>query len=148
MEAFAGHWGCQYRPREEWAAMSVRSDAFLPELSLLAFDGGQLAGYLLSYTDADPTRLYLGQVGVRPEWRRRGLASALLVRALATAATAGKSSAALGVDADSPTGAVSVYQRTGFVVENRAITYATAIAAPTATVRNATGARSRGRGRP
>jgi hypothetical protein len=30
----------------------------------------------------------------------------------------------LGVDADSPTGAVGVYERVGFQVEHRAVTYA------------------------
>jgi ribosomal protein S18 acetylase RimI-like enzyme len=47
----------------------------------------------------------------------------LLAKVLAAAAQAGKSTAALGVDADSPTGAVGVYERVGFTVEQRAVTY-------------------------
>ncbi|MCW2640995.1 MAG: GCN5-related N-acetyltransferase [Dactylosporangium sp.] len=123
MEAFADHWGFQRRDCEEWATLTVRSQAFIPELSVVASDGDEIAGYVLSYGDADPARIYIGQVGVRRPWRRRGLAGALLSRVLDAARAAGKDFAALGVDADSPTGAVGVYERVGFTAESRAVTY-------------------------
>jgi ribosomal protein S18 acetylase RimI-like enzyme len=124
MEAFADHWGFQRRSYEEWAAMIPQSENFLPELSAIAFDGDEIAGYVLGYVDADPARLYIGHVGVRRPWRRRGLAAALLGQVLHAARAAGRGLAALGVDADSPTGAVGVYERVGFAVEARAVTYA------------------------
>jgi ribosomal protein S18 acetylase RimI-like enzyme len=123
MEAFTDHWGYQRRGFVEWAAMSVQAENFLPGLSALAFDGDDVAGYVLSYRDADPARVYIGQVGVRRLWRRRGLAGALLSTVLGSARATGRDLAALGVDADSPTGAVSVYERVGFAVESRAVTY-------------------------
>jgi ribosomal protein S18 acetylase RimI-like enzyme len=123
MEAFGDHWGYQRRGLDEWLALTVRSDSCRPDLSLLAFDGDEIAGYVLSYQDADPARIYIGQVGVRRPWRRRGLAQAMLVQVLAWAGRAGKKTAALGVDADSPTGAVGVYERAGFTIEYRAVTY-------------------------
>jgi mycothiol synthase len=123
MEAFADHWGFQRRGYDEWATLSVRSETFLPGLSVLAFDGDEIAGYVLSYADADPARIYIGQVGVRRPWRRRGLAGALLSQVLGSARVAGRAFAALGVDADSPTGAVGVYERVGFTVATRAVTY-------------------------
>lgn len=121
--AFTDHWGSQQRPFEEWKTLTVRSEAFLPDLSLLAFSGDELTGYVLSYTDADPKRLYVGQVGVRRQWRRRGLAGSLLAQVLGAAGGAGYTNASLGVDADSPTGAVGVYERVGFGVEQRWVTY-------------------------
>jgi mycothiol synthase len=127
MEAFAEHWGFQFRELARWAPMAVRSEWFLPELSLLAYDGEQIAGYVLSYRESGPDRIYIGQVGVRAPWRRCGLAAALLSRVLAAAGEAGWSYATLGVDADSPTGAVGVYERVGFTVESRSITYAAPI---------------------
>ncbi len=127
MDAFADHWGFEHRPLESWAVLTVRSERFAPELSLLAFDGDEIAGYLLGYRDADPQRLYIGQVGVRKPWRRRGLAAALLTEALTAAADAGRTHAALGVDAASSTGAVGVYERAGFTVESRAVTYSLAL---------------------
>jgi ribosomal protein S18 acetylase RimI-like enzyme len=42
---------------------------------------------------------------------------------MAAAAAAGKTKAALGVDADSPTGAVGVYERVGFAEHARFVAY-------------------------
>jgi mycothiol synthase len=46
---------------------------------------------------------------------------------LGKGAQAGFDHALLGVDADSPTGAVSVYERVGFGTKHRAVTYATTL---------------------
>jgi mycothiol synthase len=129
MEAFVDHWGYQRRGFPEWVARTLRSETFLPDLSALAFDGDEIAGYVLTYRDADPARIYIGQVGVRRPWRRRGLAGALLSGVLDSARTAGREFAALGVDADSPTGAVGVYERVGFTVESRWVTYSLGLVA-------------------
>ncbi|HEX6872314.1 MAG TPA: GNAT family N-acetyltransferase [Micromonosporaceae bacterium] len=127
MEAFQDHWGYQRRAFDEWSALTVRSPGFLPEHSLLAFDGAEIAGYVLCYHDADPSRLYVGHVGVRRPWRRRGLAGGLLSRVLADAREVGYRTATLGVDADSPTGAVGVYERVGFHVAHRGLAYSIAL---------------------
>ncbi|MFS8478515.1 MAG: GNAT family N-acetyltransferase [Micromonosporaceae bacterium] len=123
IEAFADHWGYQRRELDEWTGLTVRSDLFLPELSLLAVDGDEVVGYVLSYRDADPDRVYIGHVGVRRPWRRRGVAGALLASVLTAAGRAGYTSAGLDVDADSPTGAVGVYERVGFGIRSRSVTY-------------------------
>jgi ribosomal protein S18 acetylase RimI-like enzyme len=123
MEAFSDHWGYQRRTFESWTGFTTRSDTFRPDLSRLTFDGEEIAGYLLTYDDADEDRVYIGQVGTRRPWRRRGLAGALLADVLAGAAAAGKGVAYLSVDADSPTGAVGVYERVGFEVEARSVSY-------------------------
>jgi mycothiol synthase len=124
-EAFSDHWGFQGRAFEKWAAFTVRSGTFRVDLSRLAFDGAEIAGYVLSYDHRDQDRLYIGQVATRRPWRRRGLAGALLTEVLAAAGRAGKAFATLGVDADSPTGAVGVYERVGFEVESRSVAYRT-----------------------
>jgi ribosomal protein S18 acetylase RimI-like enzyme len=124
VEAFADHWGNQARDYAGWRALAVDNETFAPELSRIALDGGEIAGYVLAYDDADPSRVYLGQVGVRRPWRRRGLAAAMLARVLGASAEAGRSGASLSVDADSPTGAVGVYERVGFAVQSRGVTYA------------------------
>jgi mycothiol synthase len=123
MEAFQDHWGYQRREWEKWAPLSVEAEFFIPDLSLLVLDGDDIAGYVLNYRDPDPKRMYIGQVGVRRPWRRRGIAAALLTEALARAAGAGFTVAVLGVDADSPTGAGGVYERVGFRYSHRAATY-------------------------
>jgi mycothiol synthase len=127
MEVFAGHWGFQHRELAIWAPMTIRGEDFLPDLSVLAFDGDEIVGYVLSYRDPDPDRIYLGQVGVRRDWRRRGVAGGLLTRVLRLAGEAGRRQAYLAVDADSPVGAVGLYERAGFTIESRAITYSASL---------------------
>jgi ribosomal protein S18 acetylase RimI-like enzyme len=123
-EAFLDHWGYQRRELDEWAGMTVRAEGFAPDLSMIAFDGASIAGYVLSYAGPDPDHLYVALVGVRRLWRRRGLAAALLARVLTAAHAAGRKTVSLGVDAGSPTGAVGVYERVGFTVSREAVTYA------------------------
>jgi mycothiol synthase len=123
MEAFQDHWGYQSRGYEDWCAITVRSEGFRPELSRVAFDGDEIAGYVLTYADAQPDRCYIGQVGTKRPWRRRGLAGALLSEIMTTASGAGVEFMGLGVDADSLTGAVGVYERVGFEVESRFIAF-------------------------
>jgi mycothiol synthase len=122
-EAFSDHWGYQKREFDQWTGFTVRSRSFRADLSRLAFDGDELASYVLSYDDADPDRVYVGHVGTRRAWRRRGLAGALLSHVLSCAAALGKGHAYLGVDADSPTGAVGVYEGVGFTIASRAVAY-------------------------
>lgn len=61
---------------------------------------------------------YIPLVGTRRAGRKRGIATALLARALAEAQAAGFATASLTVDADSPTGALGLYQRVGFTVRD------------------------------
>jgi mycothiol synthase len=122
-EAFSDHWGYQMRTFDQWTGFTVRSESFLADLSRLVFDGDELAAYVLSYDDADPDRVYIGQVGTRRAWRRRGLAGALLSDVLTGSAAIGKGHVYLEVDADSPTGAVGVYESAGFTTATRSVEY-------------------------
>jgi ribosomal protein S18 acetylase RimI-like enzyme len=122
MEAFQDHWGYQRSAAEKWKARTVDSETFRADLSRVVFDGDEMAGYLLGHDGADDS-LYVSHVGTRRPWRKRGLASALLADVLAAAAKAGKPTATLAVDADSPTGAVGVYERVGFTVTSRFVDY-------------------------
>lgn len=116
-EAFADLWGSQRRSIEEWTAVTIGSESFRGDLSRIALDGDEIAAYLLGY-DGLGNRLYIGQVGTRRKWRKQGLATALLAASLAASAKDGKPTASLGVDADSPTGAVGVYERLGFMAQH------------------------------
>jgi GNAT superfamily N-acetyltransferase len=124
MEAFADHWGFQRRTFAVWSSVTIGSENFQPELSVVAMDGAEIAGYVLAYDDAVADRVYVGQVGVRRPWRRRGLAGAMLTHVLRLGAEAGRKTAALDVDSGSLTGAVGVYERVGFQVEHTMVTCA------------------------
>jgi GNAT superfamily N-acetyltransferase len=124
MEAFTDHWGFQYRAFDAWLPLAVGSATFNPALSVVAMAGTEIAGYTLAYDDAIADQVYIGQVGVRRPWRRRGLAAAMLAHVLRLAAKAGRTAAALDVDTANPTGAVGVYEGVGFRIEHTLVTCA------------------------
>jgi len=121
-EAFSDHWGHERLPFDKWRTLTIDSELFRPELSRIALDGDQIAAYVLSYDDGVGSH-YIGQVGTRRPWRRRGLAGALMSETIEAAAATGKTLAALGVDADNPTGALGVYERLGFAPRQRWVVY-------------------------
>jgi mycothiol synthase len=127
-EAFREHWGSAEQTLEGWAHF-MAFGGFRPELSFLAYSDGEPVGVLISHEYDPPTEtadvrdLYVAVVATRREARNRGIASALLTRALAGAATAGFTTASLDVDADSMTGAIGLYQRAGFAVHHSTITH-------------------------
>jgi ribosomal protein S18 acetylase RimI-like enzyme len=102
--------------------------AFRPEFSFLAYGDGEPLGMVIgheydAYAEATGERdVYIPIVGTRRAGRGRGIASALLSRALTEARAAGFTNASLNVDADSPTGALGLYERAGFTVEHTAVT--------------------------
>jgi ribosomal protein S18 acetylase RimI-like enzyme len=59
-------------------------------------------------------RGYTEDIAVRRPWRRRGLARALIAQSLAALKQRGMTAAALGVDAENPTGALRLYESLGF----------------------------------
>lgn len=59
-------------------------------------------------------RAYTERITTLPAWRRRGIASALLVRAMEHFRAAGMTEAALTVNTDNASGALGLYERLGF----------------------------------
>ena len=66
---------------------------------------------------------WVGALGVREPWRRRGLGLALLRHAFAELTVAGSDVIGLGVDAENPTGATRLYERAGMHVAWSAALY-------------------------
>ena len=111
-------------PLDEWRQWSYR-DGFDPALWFLATNGGDIAGFAL----CRPSRIedtpvgWINILGVRKQFRRRGLGLALLRHAFATFRARGWLRAGLGVDADNPTGAVRLYERAGMKAEAVSVWY-------------------------
>jgi mycothiol synthase len=126
-EAFHDHWGSTEITIEHWDYFMAQG-AFRPAFSFLAYTDGEPVGVILSheyesYAEATGIRdLFIALIGTRSTARNRGIASALLVRALTEARAAGFTTASLEVDADSLTGALRLYERAGFTVEHTSIT--------------------------
>lgn len=128
-EAFADHWGSVPPDPQRWAHWFTGSHAFRPGISWLVLDGPEIAAYLLAYfweADATATGLreaYIGQVGTRAPWRRRGLGGLMLARALAGFEADGYDQASLTVDTGNPTGALGLYERVGFGVDHETVSW-------------------------
>ena len=122
--AFRDHWGSQPMNEEQWQSMLGLS-VFRPDLSFLALAGDQVVGFVTAEVNEDDwegqgySSAYIPLVGVVREWRRKGVAPALLARAFTAFREEGLERAVLDVDSDNPTGALGLYTGMGFVPETR-----------------------------
>ena len=122
VEAFAGHWGASDHDRSEtnwreWLADPLHRQV---ELWQVAWDGDQVAGMVRPFVNENDNerfgvrRGWCENISTRAPWRGRGVASALICRALRALRDLGMTEAALGVDAQNETGALRLYEKMGF----------------------------------
>ena len=104
-----------------WKHRDIESDKFDPSLWFIAWDGNQIAGYALN-RDRNGNS-WVGTLGVRRPWRKRGLGLALLYHSFGEFYRRGKRTISLGVDAANPTGATRLYQKAGMHVAAEYVTY-------------------------
>ena len=127
-EAFAEHWGWHPTPFDEWN--EIRNDQHHDELGPLWFvvrDGEDLAAITRNEAQVAGGG-YVGAIGVRPGWRGKGLAKALLQRTFAEFWQRGTTRVTLGVDSENETGATHLYERVGMHVETCAVAFEKALA--------------------
>lgn len=137
-EAFAQHWGSQPRDEEMWTTSVTEHRCFRRDWSSVVLDLAQpdsdgrpaVAGYIVCYAypqdweAAGHTQGWVQLIGVRPAWRRRRLAPALLAAAMRAFAADGMDAAALDVDAGNATGALDLYAGMGFRVKSTYVAWA------------------------
>jgi mycothiol synthase len=130
-EAFADRWGAQpidaigwdeqlnrraSRLSWSWVALDAATSEVVGYVTNAAYEQDwQAQGFSEGWTD---------RLGVRPCWRRRGVASALLARSMQSFYEAGLDAAGIGIDADRPTGVFGRYQRLGYRVVNLVLLHA------------------------
>jgi mycothiol synthase len=127
-EAFQDHWG--YRPilKEEFEGWKA-SPNFRPELWKVAWDGDQIAGSVQNFynplenEEYNRMRGYTEGISTRRPWRRRGLASALIVQSMKMFKAMGMTETAHGVDANNTSGALNLYRKLGYKVEKQYTIY-------------------------
>jgi mycothiol synthase len=126
VEAFKDHWESAIREEADFLRFFNNPDLDTT-LWQVGWAGDAVAGSVLACIYPDENRAlgiqagWLDHVSVRREWRGRGVASALIARALAGLRERGMAVARLGVDAENPTGALGVYERLGFHVERTSV---------------------------
>jgi ribosomal protein S18 acetylase RimI-like enzyme len=125
--AFADSHGQEAVSDAQWDAF-IGQPSFDPTLWRVAFDGDAIAGQILNFMAEpaeDGTRLGMTEaISVQPEYRRRGLARALLAQSLRAVRDAGATAAALGVDTQNPNEALSLYDSLGFRIVSETFEYA------------------------
>jgi ribosomal protein S18 acetylase RimI-like enzyme len=104
----------------------LKSRGFDPALWALAWDGDALAGFSLAYSGhgSDETLGWVGTLGVREPWRRRGLGEAMLRTSFHALWERGFRRAGLGVDIENVTGALRLYERAGMRPVHRSESWA------------------------
>lgn len=118
---FRDHWGfveeSEETVLEDWTYFTSNDKLFDPSLYYLAIDNasGEIAGIVWGRIEehGDPNNAYISQVAVVPQYRKRGLAEALLLTCFAEFWKRGKASIVLYVDASSLTGATRLYEKVG-----------------------------------
>ena len=112
--AFSDHWGHVTRTFTDLLKRLDRSD-FDPGLWHLALDGDETVGTSSNSILAEGVGWVSG-LGVVASHRRRGIARAILLHSFGVFWRRGMQSVALGVDADSLTGATRLYESVGMRV--------------------------------
>ena len=121
-ESFRDHYGHVDVPFEEglerFKHFMTSYEGFDPSLWFLAMDGDEIAGICLcrnhAYDNHDVG--YINTLGVLRNWRKRGIGLALLRHSFAELYRRGRRMAGLGVDAQSLTGALRLYESAGMHV--------------------------------
>jgi ribosomal protein S18 acetylase RimI-like enzyme len=119
--AFRDHWGHTPGTYEHWQHnVSGRADLDAT-LWFIAWDRAEIAGYVLCRYRMGIG--FVGTLGVRQPWRRRGLGEALLVHSFAEFFRRGMPTIGLGVDAENPTGATRLYKKAGMHIAAEYVLY-------------------------
>jgi len=130
-DAFRDHYGHLEQPFEtdltKWRHWMEDED-FDPRLWFLATDataGGEAVGYCCCYP-ADTSDEDIGlidELGVRRNWRRRGISRALLTHSLRALQDRGLRGVNIGVDATNKNQAMSLYESAGMHIVSSSHTY-------------------------
>ena len=127
-EAFRDHWGHRQTTEadyERWRS-SPSHDRGLWQV---AWDGDVVVGMVLNFIlpeeneEYSRRRGYTEDICVRRPWRGQGVASALIANSLRTLRELEMTEAALTVDSKNRSGALKLYQKMGYEVDNQTATY-------------------------
>jgi ribosomal protein S18 acetylase RimI-like enzyme len=118
-EAYGG-WDRDYvqRPHTDWLAFMTAHDDFDPAMWFLVERDGELVACALHWKEFQQ-RGWVKDIVVREDERGNGLAKALLQHAFQAYAERGATRVGLKVDSTNPTGAPRLYERAGFVTDQR-----------------------------
>lgn len=98
---------------QTWTQFAADESLAVAPARLAGAPDGAVVGFVLAF-HASQGGIELGPIGTVPQWRSRGISSALLGSVLIHCRDEGITPITLTVDGDSPTGAQRLYERFGF----------------------------------
>ena len=116
IEAFSDEWDYVVRDYDVWRERVFGRRGFDPSLVPVAWAGDEVVAFSRNYAKENGDWGFVGTLGVRPAWRRRGLGLALLRESFRRFRETGETRVALGVDVGNSTGATRLYERAGMRV--------------------------------
>jgi mycothiol synthase len=121
-EAFADHWEHHSLSFDEWWQRHSAMPDHDPSLWFLVRSDEEVVA--AARNDAQRSGGgWIGGLGVRPAWRGRGLAKALLLRSFREFHERGQRRVGLGVDSENATGATRLYESVGMVVDTEQVVW-------------------------
>lgn len=120
-DAFKDHWGHVKRSYDFWVKNIRGMSDYDPALWVVAWDGDEIAGYTLNRIK--PNTGWIGTLGVRRPWRKKGLGLFLLQHSFGLLYDRGCRTIGLTVDAANPSGATRLYEKAGMKRVNEYKTY-------------------------
>jgi mycothiol synthase len=127
-ESFEDHWEYVRMPFAVWEHVMLSEAWFDPTLWFLVEHGAEVAAVAFCREHEGEKGLgWISVLGVRNQWRRQGLGRALLLHCFHEFRRRVFHAAALGVDADSLTGANRLYESAGMRVVRRSDVYEKAL---------------------
>ena len=127
--AFADHWGSVPMDAATWLKIAINSPSFRQHYSFVAVANDEIVGYAANedypedWEAAGRREAWIGGLGVLRDWRKQGIATALLAHSMASMKRNGFDAAMIGVDSASPTGAQHLYTSLGFTTKDTGTTW-------------------------
>lgn len=127
-EAFTEHFNFRPSTFEEWKHLHSHPD-FDQEGWFLALLGGKPVGHVGSWIDSKFVKFkgikrgWIATIGVLKPHRRKGIGTSLILRGMDYLKSRGITEVELGVDDKNPTKAIKLYEKAGFKVIRKDLTY-------------------------
>lgn len=118
-KAFEDHFG-HTKLTDEMMEAWKQEDDFNPKLWKVAWDGDQVAGSILNFISKEEneklnrSRGYTETISTLREYRKKGIAHALLTESIQMFKDMGLEETSLGVDSTNPSGALGLYESFGY----------------------------------
>jgi mycothiol synthase len=113
-EAFREHFGYEPYSFEDWSTQWFGDPNYDADLVFVAFDGEEPVG--LSMALVEEGIGFIGELGIRTPWRRRGIGRGLLRLGFVELARRGVREVRLIVDAENASGATRLYEEVGMSI--------------------------------